>query len=268
MWWPLVSVSTFKIFNLLLELAIFFFYLAINDDPQLSALQDLAPADSGGHYTIKGRVLVINCLHDASAFPLNKQLAVSCQAPLDCRPLLVDPQKTRSFFFMFAFFPFALNDFLLCLFLTIYSFVLPQGNGQTRDNDAITPGHNNGQRAAGSAFPNAAHAGNNGSSLTRRTDLRFIFLLGWRTEICFFCSFCLPHPRTLKESEPVEWSDGRGQTESEPEWKTCSTFWKLLWTQNNIWTDTNPGCGCGHRQTEATVSWNWSLILLPSSVAF
>lgn len=86
-----------------------------DDGPELSALQDLAPADSGC-FTITRRVFVINCSRGASAVPLNKQLAVSCQISLDCRPLLVDRQKTRSLFFLLCFLCFILNKLIICLF--------------------------------------------------------------------------------------------------------------------------------------------------------
>lgn len=65
--------------------------------------------------------------------------------------------------------------------------LLPQGDGQTRNNHTVTPGHTNCQCAAGNVVSDAAHATHNGSRLNWRMDTNLI-----RED------FHLPHPCTLE----------------------------------------------------------------------
>lgn len=120
-------------------------------------------------------------------------------------------RKVPAFFFFWGCCSCFLFLTASLFFFLLFFFVPPQGDGQTRNHDTVTPGHHNGQRAARGVVPNAAPTTHNGSGLNPKNGHRAVF--------CFFSGgenkIHLPHPCTLKGlwTSGAKWSEGTAREE-------------------------------------------------------
>lgn len=130
--------------------------------------------------------------------------------------------------------------FWRCLSQHVSLPLLPQGDGQTRNNDTVTPGHTNCQCAARNVVSNAAHATHNGSSLNWRMDTNL-----------FWEEFHLPHPCTLEG--PLTSGNTRSGMKYTKKYKVRRRERKtaLLWT-SILWSFLK------------NINWMWPQIALSS----